>query len=229
MPNMSAEITEIRMEAGEKLSGRISLSQAVRIEPGQYLLARAIQALDSLPHPLFVSDGAEREWVLAAPIPSWPVGTLLSVRGPLGRGFHLSPGARKAALAALDGCPQRLLPLVQRTLAQGGDVALYCSSDLPHNLPLAVEVLPLNQLSTAPHWADYLALDVPLEMLPELPARLGLADGRRCPCPAEVLVIAPMPCGGMAECGVCAVHTHQGWRLACKDGPVFELDIILER
>jgi hypothetical protein len=230
MPNMSAEIIEIRMEVGETLSGRILLSQAVRIEPGQYLLAHPIQALDILPHPLFMCSGAENEWMLAAPLPpSWSVGTQLSIRGPLGSGFHLPPGTRKTALAALDGCPQRLLPLVQRTLAQGGDVALYCSSDLPDHLPLAVEVLPLNQLSQALNWADYLALDVPLEMLPELSARLGLTDARRCPCPAEVLVVAPMPCGGVAECGVCAVHTNQGWRLACKDGPVFELDILLER
>jgi dihydroorotate dehydrogenase electron transfer subunit len=230
MPNMSAEIIEIRMEAGEKLSGRIALSQAVRIEPGQYLLAHPAQALDTMPHPLFICGGSERELALAAPLPlSWTVGTHLSIRGPLGSGFHLPPGARKTALAALDGCPQRLLPLVQRTLAQGGDVALYCSSDLPDHLPLAVEVLPLNQLAQALNWADYLALDVPLEMLPELPARLGLADGKRSPCPAEVLVVAPMPCGGVAECGVCAVHTNQGWRLACKDGPVFDLDILLER
>jgi NAD(P)H-flavin reductase len=37
------------------------------------------------------------------------------------------------------------------------------------------------------------------------------------------LVVAPMPCGGLAECGVCAVTTRRGWKLACKDGPVFDL------
>jgi NAD(P)H-flavin reductase len=227
---MSAEIIEIRMEAGERLSGRIYLDQVVRIEAGQYLLGQADGTQRELPAPLFVRGGAGNELMLAAPLPvSWPVGTRLSLRGPLGNGFHLPPGARKVALAALDGCPQRLLPLVQRALAGGGDVALYCSSDLPDNLPLAVEVMPLSQLPQAPLWADYLALDVPLEMLSELSARLGLEERRRSPCPAEVLVAAAMPCGGVAECGVCAVHTNQGWRLACKDGPVFDLDILLER
>jgi dihydroorotate dehydrogenase electron transfer subunit len=230
MPNISAEIIEIRMEAGSRLSGRIWVTPPVRVEPGQYLLAQPQNECSVLPQALFVRGGDGSEIELAAPLPpSWPVGTRLSLRGPLGSGFHLPPGARKVALAALDGCPQRLLPLVQRTLKQGGDVALYCSKDLPDHLPLAVEVLPLTQLPQAPAWADYLALDVPLALLPDLPARMGLTQGQRCPCPAEALVQVPIPCGGMAACGVCAVRTTQGWRLACKDGPVFNLDILLER
>jgi hypothetical protein len=40
---------------------------------------------------------------------------------------------------------------------------------------------------------------------------------------AQALVITPMPCGGIAECGVCAVTARRGWKLACKDGPVFDL------
>jgi NAD(P)H-flavin reductase len=41
-------------------------------------------------------------------------------------------------------------------------------------------------------------------------------------CRAEALVLTAMPCGGMAECGVCAVKTAAGWQSACKDGPVFD-------
>ena len=37
-----------------------------------------------------------------------------------------------------------------------------------------------------------------------------------------------MPCGGAAECGICAVPFGRGWKLACKDGPVFELNPLLE-
>jgi NAD(P)H-flavin reductase len=230
MPIISGEILEVRLESDGSQSGRILLSQALRIEPGQYLLVDAFRTGNAPPQAVFVLGGADRELELAAPMPSdWVVGTQLSIRGPLGTGFHLPAGARKVALAALDGGPHRLLPLIERTLAQGGDVALYGSGDLPDHLPLAVEVLPLNQLSQAPNWADYIALDVPLEMVADLAARLELSEGRRCPCQAEVLISTPMPCGGIAECGVCAVHTNQGWRLACKDGPVFNLDILLER
>jgi hypothetical protein len=28
----------------------------------------------------------------------------------------------------------------------------------------------------------------------------------------------------MADCGVCGVKGRRGWRLACKDGPVFDLN-----
>jgi len=39
---------------------------------------------------------------------------------------------------------------------------------------------------------------------------------------AQVLVRTPVPCGGIAECGVCAVTLKSEWKLACKDGPVFD-------
>jgi NAD(P)H-flavin reductase len=37
------------------------------------------------------------------------------------------------------------------------------------------------------------------------------------------LILAPMPCAGLAECGACAVPARSGWKLACLDGPVFDL------
>ena len=40
---------------------------------------------------------------------------------------------------------------------------------------------------------------------------------------AQALIVTPMPCGGIAECGVCAVTVRRGWKMACKDGPVFDL------
>jgi hypothetical protein len=230
MPTYHAEITEIRLEASGALSGQVRVEQEVRIEPGQYLLAQPLEDRAALPRAVFAYGREDNLLDLAAPLPpAWTTGTHLSLRGPLGNGFRLPPGARKVALAALDGCPQRLLPLVQPTLEQGGDVALYCSSEIPHHLPLAVEVLPLNQLSQAHTWADYLALDAGFQHLSSLRSLLGIPAGQRLPIPAQVLLVTRMPCGGAAECGVCAVLTTQGWRLACKDGPVFNLDILLER
>ena len=44
--------------------------------------------------------------------------------------------------------------------------------------------------------------------------------------PVFVLVDAPMPCAGMGDCGVCAVKARGGYRLACKDGPVFERRVL---
>ncbi|MEI6290416.1 MAG: hypothetical protein WCP19_08295, partial [Chloroflexota bacterium] len=84
-------------------------------------------------------------------------------------------------------------------------------------------------------WADYLAVDTLRSQLPDLLPRL-LSDPRTAalhsgpPIPravsAQVLVRTPLPCGGIAACGVCAVHltgSSRDYRLACKDGPVFQL------
>jgi hypothetical protein len=38
-----------------------------------------------------------------------------------------------------------------------------------------------------------------------------------------------MPCAGLAACGVCAVQTRRGWKLACVDGPVFDLKEIMSK
>ena len=43
---------------------------------------------------------------------------------------------------------------------------------------------------------------------------------------AQALVRTPMPCGALADCGVCTVRTSRGPKLACKDGPVFDLSLL---
>ncbi len=228
MPTATSKILEMRL-VGEGLVGaRLSCPANLRPEAGQYLLASAPEdENEPLPAVLFPSGRAGDDLLVAPPLPgSWTAGMEVWLRGPLGKGFSLPSTARRVALGGLDSCVHRLLPLVSRGLAQGADVALYCDSAVPFDLPLAVEVLPLAQLPGAPTWADYLALDLPFARLPQLNRLLGLEHGQRCSCVAEVLVSTPMPCGGLAECGACAVRTTGGWRLACKDGPVFGLEIL---
>ena len=91
-------------------------------------------------------------------------------------------------------------------------------------MPASYEINPLRLLPDALAWADFLALDAPLPRLAELRSLLGLRPDQHLPCLAQVLVETPMPCGGVAECGVCAVPARRGWKLACQDGPVFNLD-----
>ena len=105
-------------------------------------------------------------------------------------------------------------------------MALFTDAPLPQ-LPSAVEAYPLNALPELLSWADFIALDLPTAALVDLRARLGLGVHGRLTCPAQALVLAAMPCGGVAECGVCAIPAHRGWKLACKDGPVFNLDEII--
>jgi hypothetical protein len=226
MSQSTAEIIEVRLEGDHLLSGRMVCSTALKPLPGQYLLADAADDLSApLPVVLYISavDGTLLD--IAPPLPvHWSVGTRLSLRGPLGNGFYMPPAARRVVLAGFTESIHRLLPLVAQAIRQGADVALYTDSAMPSDLPLAVEMLPINQLPGALLWADYLALDARLDDLPEARERLNLSSGQTCPCAAEVLVHVPMPCGGTAECFACAVQTRAGWMLACKDGPVFDFN-----
>ncbi len=123
----------------------------------------------------------------------------------------------------------RLQPLLTDALEKGAAVALF-TDNAPPGLPSAVEVNPLETLNEALAWADYLALDLPASELPGLARRLGVERGlRHLPCPAQALVGLPLPCGGLADCGACAVETRRGWKLACQDGPVFDLIDLLPR
>jgi hypothetical protein len=145
----------------------------------------------------------------------------LSLRGPLGRGFRLPAGAARVALASLNGSSLRLLPLAHLALNQRCAVALYADST-PRDLPEEVEVLPPDLLPEAPAWADFLALEASMAELPALRSRLGLHPYQRPGCETQVLVRAPIACAGLADCGVCAVPTRQGWAMTCSDGPVFD-------
>jgi len=218
------DLLDVRLEGEGLVGGRIACPPRLILKPGQYLLAHAPALAQTLPVALFPSRLTPSEIYLAPPLPLfWLPGTSLKLRGPNGKGFHVPPSARRVALATLDAHPLRLLPLVDLSLAQGCEIVLV-TPIIPRNLPPEIEVLAPAQLPEVPEWADYLALDLPAECLPSLPEHLGLKHGRSLACAAEVLVVAPMPCGGPAECGVCAVKTRQGWKYICKDGPVFNID-----
>jgi dihydroorotate dehydrogenase electron transfer subunit len=106
-------------------------------------------------------------------------------------------------------------------LKQGAAVVLVSHSN-PDHLPDDVEVQPMSALDDVIEWADYLAFDVARENMNPMKERFGktslFAVGKE----AQVLIHTPVPCGGIADCGVCAVHLRSGWGLACKDGPVFD-------
>jgi hypothetical protein len=152
----------------------------------------------------------------------------LNLRGPLGHGFSLPPAARRVALVAYGEDSDRLHGLVSLASKQGASVTLLCRA-VPENLPEEVEAQPLNLLEETIRWADYIAFDVAREVLPELMERLGaknqvpIRTTRRVDFEAQVLVRAPMPCGALADCGVCALIVGQSWVMVCKDGPVFDL------
>lgn len=221
MATGSATIIELRLET-DGLSGRISCPPGLRPAPGQYLIGSGPDLFEPLPVVLFPSSiGSEDLQIAPGLPPTWTAGMHLNLRGPLGHGFRMPNIARRVALASLEESPARLLPLVDQALAQRAAVAIYARR-APRNLPEEVEVLPLDLLPEAHTWADFLALEARPNTLPDLGARLGLKPFQRPGCMTQVLVITAMPCSGLAECGVCAVPTREGWALACSDGPVFD-------
>ncbi len=230
------ELVELYLEDGLR-GGRLLCPQTLIPAPGQYLLAHDPASDSPLPAPVFNAGSIPGGFLAAPPVPqTWRPGTTLSLRGPLGRGFSLPASARRIALAALGETSARLKPLFAVALAQNSSLVLVSDLDLL-DLPPEVEIQPVSALAEVARWADFLAIDVARESLPGLREMLGFNNQARVTFArpglagrageAQVLVVTPMPCGGLAECGVCAVTTRRGWKMACKDGPVFALNELI--
>lgn len=224
MRTFEAYVSEIQLSR-QGAAAWIACPAATFPAAGQYCLAWSQDDENApLAAPLFPVQFSNEGFLAAPPVPlSWEPGSRLLVRGPLGRPFSLPPDARRLALAALGDCVERMLPLLSIALAQDMAVALFADCAMPP-LPAAVEVYPLVSLPENLAWADFLALDLPARALHTLRQALELRDSDRLPCAAQALLLETMPCGGLAGCGACAVRAHTGWKLACVDGPVFDLN-----
>lgn len=218
-------ITGLLLSHGQP-TARIACAPGLVPLAGQYTLAHEEGSSASLADALFVLRPDAEGFVCAPPIPrEWRLGSRLNMRGPLGNGFALPPAAKRVALIAAASAPGRLLALVEQALRGGASVTLVCD-DPPDDAPLQVEVQPWRAVVEVCRWSDYAAFDVEREFLPELLKRLGDDGVRLMGGDAQALVRMPMPCGDLAECGVCTVRTRRGPRLACKDGPVFDLRLL---
>ena len=206
---------------------RISCPAELIPSPGQYLLAGIASSSDPLPVSLFSTESTPEGFTASAPIPeTWTPGTEISLFGPFGRGFGLPLTARRVVLVPFEDLHSRLLGLIPPSLKQGAAIVLVSDSD-GESLHDDVEIQPFSMLDEILAWADYAAFDVERENLHGLRERLGSGRQVSVKGEAQVLIHAPAPCGGVAECGVCAVTLKSGWRLACKDGPVFDLREVL--
>jgi len=117
--------------------------------------------------------------------------------------------------------------LLDIALKQEASVVLICPTP-PDDLPLQIEVQPMSALLDICDWADYIAMDAARESLPELKKMLGRSSLLTVKNETQILIRTPMPCGALTECGVCAIESHRGQLLACKDGPVFNLEDLLD-
>ena len=221
MHTAKGQVIELILENGLR-HVRISCPANLTPSPGQYVLA-SDEPDSPLPVPIFYTASAPQGFIASAPVPdSWTPGMEVHLRGPLGRGFSLPLSARKVGLIAFDDAPSRLRGLIAPALKQSAAVVLVTDLD-SDSLPDEVEVQPTSALAEIVEWGDYLAFDVARENLFELKEYLWSMKQAWAKNEAQLLIRTPMPCGGVADCGVCAVTLKSGWEMACKEGPVFEL------
>jgi hypothetical protein len=203
-----------------RASARISCPRTLIPAPGQYLLVHSPASDDPLAVPVFSAGLSADGFLAASPLPSaWIPGTSIHTRGPLGHGFVLPANVRRVTLAAWDVSPAYLLGLIPAAQAQDAAIVLVCEEP-PDDLPSDLEIRPLAALEEICQWADYLALAATREGWRE---RVRNGDQPKVTREAQVLIVTPMPCGGLAKCGVCSVDVKRGMELACEDGPVFGL------
>jgi len=216
-------LTVLQVDYSGGIACRVACPPQMIPAPGQYVLAHALSDRDApLATPLFPAEIDKASFLAAPPLPpNWGPGIELELRGPYGRGFQLPPHTRRLALVALGEMVARLMPLAH--VREGRAVAV-CAEARLVSLPAEIEAQPLSAARDVLAWADFAAFDVPLEALAVLRARLGAPPGESLPCPAQALILTPLPCGGVAACGACALPGRQGWKFACRDGPVFMLD-----
>ncbi|MBI3163172.1 MAG: hypothetical protein HYZ24_00700 [Chloroflexi bacterium] len=208
-------------------SARISCPPGLIPTPGQYLQTQADGSYPPLPVCLFPSLSSPNGFRSAPPIPSeWTPGKSLTLRGPIGRGFSLPPSARKTALISFDDSLSRLLGLVSQALAQKSEIVAVCDT-VVEGLPEIVEIQPLRSLPDVLAWADYAAMDMERGKLIRLEKNLEALEQAAARIEAQVLLRSPMPCAGIADCGVCAFTSRRGWRMICREGPVFDLGDVI--
>jgi hypothetical protein len=228
MSSLKANLVEI-FQLGSEIAGVLDLPVKFWPQPGQYLSCKRVdrESTGLAPH-LFRVIG-NPDVLNLAPIPEgWSPGDRLVCTPPQGHGFALPRSAQRVGLVPFNVSPARLLSLAGTALSQRAAVSLFYDAapliDWLERVPSQVEVLPLDSLRENPDWPDYLSVDLQWPAIPELMDRINTRDLH---CSGQVLVRTDLPCRGLGDCGVCAVHTRRGWRYACVDGPVFPMAEVL--
>ena len=225
MRTITGRVAEIQLHLGEA-SALIACPAEIVPTAGQYLLAIDQDSIQTTP--LFLADDWSQGFLAAPPFPgSWQPGTSLSLYGPLGRGFRLPMDVQRLALIALGETNARLLPLATNSQADDLNITLFSDAAL-NELPSSMEAYPLHDLQDSVSWADFIAVDVPLENLDQLVEYFSIATQGLSSPHGQVLVQTTMPCSTFGDCGVCSVKVKRSWKLACKDGPVFDLQAVFK-
>jgi hypothetical protein len=219
------QVAEIQLHLGEA-STLIACPSDLVPATGQYVLA--VQKGATQATPLFFADSWNQGFLAAPPSPeSWRPGTGILLYGPLGKEFRIPADAQRLALIAFGDTNARLLPLASATKSDRYKVTLFSDAPLA-KLPPDLEAYPLRELGEVLSWADFFAIDLALEDLESLTEHFENIFQEQSSIRGQVLIHTRMPCGGLADCGVCAVKVKKSWKFTCKDGPVFDLRDLLK-
>jgi dihydroorotate dehydrogenase electron transfer subunit len=220
-------------------------------QAGQFLMIRCGDGWDPLlPRPMsfhrFRQVNGERQFAILFDLrgrgTDWlwrrQPGDLVSVFGPLGRGYAVRRQSQNLLLVAGGIGVAALVALMDEAIAGGRSVTLLQGAKtagklLPSaSLPAEVEVVSATEDGSAGHrglvseliaqylpWADQVFACGPNAMYETMAAIMQREGSRKS---VQVLLEEHMACG-MGVCYCCAVFTRRGVRLVCKDGPRFEL------
>jgi dihydroorotate dehydrogenase electron transfer subunit len=165
-------------------------------------------------------------------------GDLLSVFGPLGRGYELAGDTQNVLLVAGGLGVAGVVALADEAVAAGKSVTLLQGARTaaklfpPQHLPPEVEAISATDDGSEGHhgrvtellaqhlpWADQVFACGPNPMFEAMAAVMRELRTRK---PVQALLEEHMGCG-TGVCYGCAVFTRKGVRLVCRDGPRMEL------
>jgi hypothetical protein len=225
MRRISGHVAELRLFSREE-QALIACPGEVIPAPGQYLLAAERGAIQATP--LFLAGTWKGGFLAAKPFPEvWQPGTELALFGPLGNGFRLPADVQRLALITLGNTNSRLLPLVNTLKSAQASITLFSDINSPQ-LPPDLEAYPTQDLPESLAWADYFAVDAPIESLEKIATLINQSTQSLSVLRGQILVQTDMPCCGLGKCGVCALRIKRSWKLSCEDGPVFDLSGVIK-
>ena len=158
------------------------------------------------------------------------VGDTLDLLAPLGRALEFDASARHILLIGEAARIAPLIAIAQHAIAQNRSVVLATRQVSPeqafpaHLLSPEIEYYSDGNLFDTKQiaWADMVVASGSAALYRALADSVRAARYRLEAGFVQVLVDMPMPCGTGA-CYACAIETSRGIRLACTDGPLFDL------
>ncbi|HEY6542581.1 MAG TPA: hypothetical protein VIZ18_16680 [Ktedonobacteraceae bacterium] len=220
--------------------------------PGQYVMVRCCdaQATDPLLRRPFFIHTTRRDLDLCSFLvaargrgSAWlarqPEQATLDILGPLGHGWEVPPTARHLLLIGEESWIASLTLLARVAIEQELTVTLLCQfAGETEIYPPALLSPEIEYHVTTPGsgakslvelagdylaWADAVYCAVASETAQALYRRYERLRHRHM---AQCLVSRPFACAS-GVCLACAIDTHGGARLVCRDGPVFALDEVV--